>query len=66
MEELRQVGPVSRAARSHVVAPVGLDPQDQNPLHYPDPSAKPAPIPFTARRWPLTSRPAILGCRANL
>jgi len=31
MEELRQVGPISRASRSHVVAPVGLDPQDQNP-----------------------------------
>ena len=41
MEELRQVGPVSKAARSHVVAPVGLDPKDQNPLHYPDPGAKP-------------------------
>jgi CBS domain-containing protein len=41
MEELRQVGPASKAARSHVVAPVGLDPQDQNPLHYPDPAAKP-------------------------
>ena len=32
MEELRQVGPISRASRSHVVAPVGLDPQDQNPV----------------------------------
>jgi CBS domain-containing protein len=40
MEELRQVGPVSRAARSHVVAPVGLDPRDQNPMHYPDATAK--------------------------
>jgi CBS domain-containing protein len=40
MEELRQVGPVSRAARSHVVAAVGLDPRDQNPMHYPDATAK--------------------------
>ncbi len=40
MEELRQVGPVSRAARSHVVAPVGLDPRDQNPMHYPEATAK--------------------------
>ena len=45
MEELRQVGPVSRTARSHVVAPVGLDPRDQNPLHYPDPAAKPGTDP---------------------
>lgn len=34
MEELRQVGPISRASRSHVVAPVGLDPQDQNPARF--------------------------------
>lgn len=31
MEELRQVGPISRTARTHAVAAVGLDPQDQNP-----------------------------------
>jgi len=34
MEELRQVGPISRASRSHLVAPVGLDPQDQNPARF--------------------------------
>ena len=31
MEELRQVGPISRTARTHPVAAVGLDPQAQNP-----------------------------------
>lgn len=34
MEELRQVGSVSRTARSAVAAPVGLDPQDQNPSRF--------------------------------
>ncbi len=34
MEELRQVGPISRARRSPVVVPVGLDPQDQNPVRF--------------------------------
>jgi CBS domain-containing protein len=42
MEELRQVGPISRASRSHVVAPVGLDPQDQNPARL---SELVAPVP---------------------
>nr|WP_315489911.1 CBS domain-containing protein [uncultured Rhodoferax sp.] len=36
LEELRQVGPITRAARAHVVAPVGLDPQDQNPSRFAD------------------------------
>ena len=34
LEELRQVGPITRTARSHVVAPVGMDPQDQNPSRF--------------------------------
>lgn len=34
MEELRQVGSISRTSRSHVVAAVGLDPQDQNPARF--------------------------------
>ena len=37
MEELRQVGPISRASRSQVVAAVGLDPQDQNPARFSEP-----------------------------
>lgn len=36
MEELSQVGPISRTTRSHTVAPIGLDPQDQNPTHMTD------------------------------
>jgi len=34
MEDLRQVGPVSRSERAAVVAPTGLDPQDQNPARF--------------------------------
>ncbi|MES2947169.1 MAG: CBS domain-containing protein [Pseudomonadota bacterium] len=36
LEELRQVGPITRAARAAVVAPVGQDPQDQNPSRFSD------------------------------
>lgn len=36
MEELRQIGPVARSARTPVVAPVGLDPQDQSPSRFND------------------------------
>ena len=36
LEELRQVGPITRTARTHVVAPVGMDPQDQNPSRFAD------------------------------
>lgn len=31
MEELRHVGPISRVSRTQAIAPVGLEPQDQNP-----------------------------------
>ncbi len=34
MEELRQVGSISRSARTHAVAAVGQDPQDQNPQRF--------------------------------
>lgn len=34
MEELRHVGPVAAAARTHAVAAVGLDPEDQNPARF--------------------------------
>jgi CBS domain-containing protein len=36
LEELRQVGPITRVARSAVVAPIGMDPQDQNPSRFAD------------------------------
>lgn len=36
LEELRQVGPITRTTRSAVVAPVGSDPQDQNPSRFTD------------------------------
>jgi len=36
LEDLRTVGPISRATRSHTVAPIGLDPQDQNPARFAD------------------------------
>ena len=37
LEELRQVGPITRATRTPVVAPVGMDAQDQNPAsHFAD------------------------------
>lgn len=48
LEELRQVGPITRATRSAVVAPVGADPQDQNPSHFADllpHPATPVPVP---------------------
>lgn len=37
MEELQHVGPISRATRSHGIAPIGRDPQDQHPSHFSDP-----------------------------
>ena len=43
MEELRQVGPIARTTRSHIVAPVGLDPQDQNPSRFNDLITQPTP-----------------------
>lgn len=36
MEELRHVGPVSAVIRSRAVAPIGLDPNDQNPSRFTD------------------------------
>lgn len=36
MEELRHVGPVSAVTRSRAVAPIGLDPNDQNPSRFTD------------------------------
>ncbi len=36
LEELRQVGPITRTTRSAVVAPIGTDPQDQNPSRFSD------------------------------
>ena len=46
LEELRQVGPITRVSRTAVVAPIGLDPQDQNPSHFADLGpATPPPAP---------------------
>ena len=45
LEELRQVGPITRAARAHVVAPVGMDPQDQNPSRFADLAPAPPTTP---------------------
>jgi CBS domain-containing protein len=36
LEELSQVGPITRTTRAHVVAPIGMDPQDQNPSRFAD------------------------------
>jgi CBS-domain-containing membrane protein len=36
LEELRQVGPITRTARSQQVVPVGMDPQEQNPSRFAD------------------------------
>jgi CBS domain-containing protein len=36
MEDLRKVGSISRTGRSHVVAPVGRDAQDQTPSRFAD------------------------------
>ena len=36
LEEFRQVGPISRTARTAVVTPVGMDARDQNPNHVAD------------------------------
>ena len=45
LEELRQVGPITRATRTSVVAPIGADAQDQNPSRFADlvPAIAPAP-----------------------
>ena len=53
MEELRQVGPLSRISRPHAVAPVGLDPLDQNPLRTSE--AQPPPHPDAAHRVALAA-----------
>ena len=46
LEELSQVGPISRVSRATVVAPIGMDPRDQNPSHFGDlVPAPPAPPP---------------------
>lgn len=55
MEELRQVGPIARSSRSAVVAPVGLDPQDQNPSRFSELMAQPAPPSDTAHRTALAA-----------
>ena len=49
LEELRQVGPITRVARSAVLAPIGMDPQDQNPSRFaglvpPQPSPTPMDV----------------------
>ncbi|QTN29950.1 CBS domain-containing protein [Rhodoferax sp. AJA081-3] len=47
LEELRQVGPITRATRTAVVAPIGMDPQDQNPSRFADllpAQTPPAPV----------------------
>ncbi|MCF8168077.1 MAG: CBS domain-containing protein [Rhodoferax sp.] len=36
LEEMRQLGPVTRASRSTALQPIGRDPLDQNPSHLPD------------------------------
>ena len=36
LEELSQVGPITRTTRTPVVAPIGMDPQDQNPSRFAD------------------------------
>ena len=45
LEELSQVGPITRTTRTPVVAPIGMDPQDQNPSRFADlaPAAPPPP-----------------------
>ncbi len=45
LEELHQVAPLSRAARIRGMAPIGLDPEDQNPSQFADlaPAASPPP-----------------------
>ena len=43
LEELRQVGPITRTTRSAVVAQLGTDPQDQNPSRYADLVPLPTP-----------------------
>jgi CBS domain-containing protein len=46
LEELSQVGPITRVSRTPVVAPIGMDPRDQTPSHFGDLlSAPPAPPP---------------------
>ena len=45
LEELRQVGPITRTARTPVLAPIGMDPQDQNPSGFADLApATPPPV----------------------
>lgn len=47
LEELRMVGPITRATRTPVVAPIGMDPKDQNPSHFGDlVPAHPPPAPM--------------------
>lgn len=57
LEELRQVGPITRVTRSAVVAPIGMDPQDQNPSHFADlVPLQPQPVPVDmARRTALAA-----------
>ena len=45
LEELSQVGPITRIVRTPVVAPIGMDPQDQNPSRFADlvPATPPPP-----------------------
>lgn len=44
LEELSQVGPITRITRTPVVAPIGMDPQDQTPSRFAD-LVPPAPPP---------------------
>lgn len=43
LEELRRVGPITRAARASAIGPFGTDPQDKKPSRFSD--LKPAPEP---------------------
>lgn len=45
LEELSQVGPITRTTRISVVAPIGMDPRDQNPSRFADlVPTPPAPV----------------------
>lgn len=55
MEQLRQVGPVSRTQRSGSVAPVGLDPQDPTPSRFSELVPSPPAPSDTAHRTALAA-----------
>lgn len=45
LEELSQVGPITRTTRTPVVAPIGMDPKDQNPSRFADLGPTPPVLP---------------------